>query len=595
MPSDRVERRLAAILAADVAGYSRLMGKDEERTVEALRGHRREVTDTKIVEHRGRIVNTAGDSILAEFSSVLDAVRCAVEVQQAMAARNVDVPEDQRIVFRIGINVGDVIFQGGEVYGDGVNIAARLEQIAELGAVFVSRTVREQVGNKLPYAFDDLGPRQVKNIAQPVEVWRVRWEGAADKALPPAQPQRPLAQKTVPADTRVGIAVLPFQNLSGDPEEDYFSDGLTEDLITDLAAFPQLRVIARNTMFTYKGKPVTVPQVVRELGVGHVVEGSVRKAGNRLRLTAQLIEAVGGSHVWAGRYDRELADVFAIQDEIVQAIVTELQVKLLEGEQARSWRKSTTNAQAYDYFLRAVEAGNQEGTHRNIELAVSYLKQALDLDPDFAVALAWLADLYRASVMFGFARDPQQTLSEAARCAQRAVELNPLIAAGQLELGLIAILRKEFDEGEALLRKAMALEPEGSDNLGLVALGLVQLGQHREAARVADQAMAVSPHHDPWIDDTKGLALFHLERFSEALQCFFAAQSGGYADYISHAYAAAAHSAMGQDEQARAEMVRVLESETGFGVETLLGCHVLRLAQDRDRLKRHLLRVGAPA
>lgn len=594
MPSDRVERRLAASLAADVAGYSCLMGADEVRTVGALRGHRREVTDSKIAEHGGRIVNTAGDSILAEFPSVVDAVRCAVEVQAAMQERNVGVPEDQRIVFRIGINVGDVIVEGQEVYGDGVNIAARLEQIAEPGSVYVSRTVREQMGNNLPYAFEDLGSQRVKNIVQPVDVWRVRWEGEPDKAVPRAQPQPAKTPKTAPADARVGIAVLPFQNLSGDPEQEYFSDGLTEDLITDLAAFPQLRVIARNTMFTYKGKPVTVPQVGRELGVSHVVEGSVRKAGNRLRLTAQLIEAAGGSHVWAGRYDRELADVFAIQDEIVHAIVTELHVKLLEGEQARSWRKSTTNAQAYDFFLRSLQARHRLTTRRELEIAIGLAKQAVAFDPDFAAAHARLANLYRLFVMTGIARDPQQTLAEAARHAQRAVELHPSNADGLTQLGLIAILRKEFDEGEALLRRAMALAPEGSDILGFVALGLMHLGQHSEAVRVADQAIALAPHHGPWIDNVKGTALFHFERFSEALHCFSDARNRGYTFNILLVYEAAARSALGQHEQARADVTRLLDSQPSFHLHAWPPYIVLRLAQDRDRLERFLLQACAP-
>ncbi|MFI5401205.1 MAG: hypothetical protein ACHQZQ_09165, partial [SAR324 cluster bacterium] len=325
------------------------------------------------------------------------------------------------------------------------------------------------------------------------------------------------------------------------------------------------------------------------------VEGSVRKAGNRLRLTAQLIEAAGGSHVWAGRYDREFTDVFAIQDEIVRAIVTELQVKLLEGEEARSWRKSTTNVQAYDYFLRAMQLRHRAATRRDLELAISYAKQAVALDPGFAHAQARLARLHWVSVLTGFARDPLQTLSEAATGAQRAVELNPSIAAGHMLLGMMAILRKEFDEGEALLRKAMALEPESSDTLGIVATGLVLLGQHSEAVRLADLAMALAPHHASYIYVAKGMALFCLERFSEALQCISAGRSGGYAFNFVTAYAAAAYSALGQDEQARAEVRKLLESEPGLRLETLPFCAGLRLAQDRERLRRHILRAEAPA
>ena len=395
-------------------------------------------------------------------------------------------------------------------------------------------------------------------------------------------------------DYRVSIAVLPFQNLSGDPEQEYFSDGLTEDLITDLAAFSALRVMARNTVFTYKGKSVTVSQVGQELGVSHVVEGSVRKAGNRMRLTAQLCEAAGGSHLWAGRYDREMTDVFAVQDEIVRAIVTELHVKLLEGEQARSWRKSTNSAQAYDYFLRAMQDRHGLATRQEVELAIGHAKQAVALDPGFAHAHAVLASLYRVAVILGYPPDPRQTLNDAAWSARRAVELDPSIARGHLNLGLIAILRKEFDEGEALLRKAMALEPESSDSMGLVALGLVMLGRHGEALSLADQAIALTPRRPSWMDFVKGLALFHLERFSDALPSLAAACQGGFARHFVVAYTAAAHAALGQDEQARAAVGRLLELWPGFRGEARLQANFFRLEQDRERFRRHFLRATGP-
>jgi adenylate cyclase len=313
------------------------MGEDEMRTVADLRSHRKDVIDPKLAEHRGRLVNTAGDSILVEFPSVLDAVRCAVEIQQAMAARNVDVPELQRVVFRIGINVGDVIFQDGEVYGDGVNVAARLEQIAQPGAVYVSRSVREQVGERLPYAFESLGAREVKNIEQPVEVWRVRWEpGAAATARPRAR------------DARPSLAVLPFTNAGGDPDQEYFVDGLTEDLITDISRFSRMSVAARSAVLGYKGRAVDAATIGRELGVHHVLEGSVRRSGDRVRLNVQLTDVATGRHLWAQRFDRELKNLFDIQDEMTRAIVSELEVQILEGEQAESWQRGTRNPQALD-------------------------------------------------------------------------------------------------------------------------------------------------------------------------------------------------------------------------------------------------------
>jgi TolB-like protein/class 3 adenylate cyclase len=313
---DRVERRLAAILAADVAGYSRLMGADEEGTLAALKALRRELIDPKVKEHRGRIVKTTGDGLLVEFASVIDAVRCAVEIQRDMADRNADVPPERRIEFRVGINIGDIIIDEGDIYGDGVNVAARLEALAEPGAICVSRMVRDQVRDKLDFAFDDRGEQQVKNIARPVRVFLVR-PGAAG----PASPGPTLGK--APAPEKPSIAVLPFQNMSGDPEQEYFADGVVEDIITALSRNRAFFVISRNTTFTYKGPAVDVAKVARELGVRYALEGSVRRGGNRVRITAQLIDATTGHHLWADRYDRELADVFAVQDEIARTIIGE--------------------------------------------------------------------------------------------------------------------------------------------------------------------------------------------------------------------------------------------------------------------------------
>jgi adenylate cyclase len=302
-------RRLAAILAADVAGYSRLMGADEEGTLERLKALRRELADPKIKEHRGRIVKTTGDGLLVEFASVVDAMRCAVKVQHEMAERNVGVPEERRIQFRIGINLGDIIKDGRDIYGDGVNVAARLEALAEPGGICVNRVVRDQVRDKLDFAFEDAGEQRVKNIARPLRVYRVRPGMVSAEATSLAQPRLALPDKP-------SVAVLPFTNMSGDPEQEFVSDGVAEDVITALSHYPSLFVIARNSTFTYKGQAVDVKQVGRELGVRYVLEGSMRKAGNRIRVTAQLIEAETGNHVWAERYDRDLADIFAMQDEI---------------------------------------------------------------------------------------------------------------------------------------------------------------------------------------------------------------------------------------------------------------------------------------
>src|SRR6202045_1376971 len=332
MAEARVQRRLAAILAADVAGYSRLMGADEEGTLAALKKLRRELADPKIKEHRGRIVKTTGDGLLVEFASVVDAMRCAVEVQREMAERNARVPEERCIQFRIGINLGDIIKDGRDIYGDGVNVAARLEALAEPGGICVNRVVRDQVRDKLDFAFEDAGEQRVKNIARPLRVYHVRSGRVAGEEM--NAPQPPLALPDKPT-----LAVLPFTNMSGAPEQEFVSDGIAEDVISALSHYPSLFVIARNSTFTYKGRAVDVKQVGRELGVRYVLEGGVRKARNRIRVTAQLIEAGTGNHVWADRYDRDLVDIFAVQDEITQALTTALTPAIADAELRRAMRK----------------------------------------------------------------------------------------------------------------------------------------------------------------------------------------------------------------------------------------------------------------
>src|SRR3984893_8539762 len=340
-------RRLAAILAADVAGYSRLMGADEEGTLERLKALRRELVDPKIAKHKGRIVKTTGDGLLVEFASVVDAVRCAVEVQQAMPERNTDAAADSRIELRIGINLGDVIVEGDDLYGDGVNIAARIEALADAGGVFVSNTVHDQVRDRLPFVFEDLGEQQVKNIARPVRVYRVRDTGVARSSSIFAQPVLPLPHKP-------SIAVLPFANMSGDPEQEYFADGMVEEIIMALSRIRWLFVIARNSSFTYKGQTVDVKRVGRELGVRYVLEGSVRKAGARVRITAQLIEASTGTHLWADRFDGSHEDVFELQDNVASSVAGVIEPALQAAETARSHSRPTTDLTAYDLFLRAL-------------------------------------------------------------------------------------------------------------------------------------------------------------------------------------------------------------------------------------------------
>ena len=344
MPEERTQRRLAAILAADVVGYSRLMGVSEMGTLAALKTHRRELLDARIAEHQGRIVKLTGDGLLVEFPSVVNAVNCAVEIQRKMIERNANVPEDQRIEFRIGVNLGDIIFEDDDIFGDGVNVAARIESIAEPGGVCISSSVRDSVGNRLNLAFEDMGEQTLKNIDRPVRVYNVSL-GTPLSCL--------LTAPQVAAKDKPSIAVLPFTNMSGDPEQEYFSDGITEDIITDLSQVSALFVVARNTAFTFKGKAVEVVEIARKLHVAYMLEGSVRKAGNRIRITAQLVDGSTGGHLWAERYDRDFGDIFALQDDISKNVVAALKVKLLPEELSSITARSTTNAVAYEHYLQA--------------------------------------------------------------------------------------------------------------------------------------------------------------------------------------------------------------------------------------------------
>jgi TolB-like protein/class 3 adenylate cyclase len=415
MNERRIERRLAAILAADVVGYSRLVGEDEEGTLERLKVLRRTLADPKIKEHRGRVVRTMGDGLLVEFASVVDAVRCAVDVQREMAVRNSDVPADRRIEFRIGINLGDIIKDGRDVYGDGVNVAARLEALAPSGGICVSRVVRDQVRDKLGFAFDDRGEQQVKNIARPVRVFDVKMTGGAMTLTPNAAARAPL-----PLPDKPSIAVLPFQNMSGDPEQEYFADGMVEEIITALSRIPWLFVIARNSSFTYKGKSVDVKQVGRQLGVRYVLEGSVRKGGNRVRITAQLIEAETGAHLWADRFDGSLEDVFDLQDNVAINVAGVIEPALQAAEVRRSSARPTNDLTAYDLYLRALATYYPITKERLLD-ALELLQQAIAIDQHCGPALSLAAMCQMRLVREGWAEEPETASRDAIDLARRAL------------------------------------------------------------------------------------------------------------------------------------------------------------------------------
>jgi adenylate cyclase len=481
---EHVERKLAAILAADVAGYSRIMGVDEEGTLSRLKAHRRELIDPKVAEHRGRVVKTTGDGILIEFPSVVDAVRCAVDVQRGMAERNAESSGEKRIEFRVGINLGDIIIDGDDIYGDGVNIAARLEGLAEPNGICVSRVVRDQVRDKLDLAFEDMGEQQVKNIARPIRVFRIAATAIGHRASS-AKPALALPDKP-------SIAVLPFQNMSGEPEQEFFADGTVEEIITALSRFRSLFVIARNSSFAYKGKSPDIRQVGRELGVRYVLEGSVRRAGNRLRITAQLVDATTGNHIWAERYDRDATDVFAVQDEITSSVATAIQPALEQTERDRALRKPPDSLDAWESYQRGLWHFLKADAQEN-ERSRGFFKRALALDPGFAPAHAGLALTYAWDAIF-FNRDSQpRVVPLCEEQARKCISLDPMEPSGHMVLSTDLVFLDRRQEAVSEANIAVAINPNYAWAHGFLGSALTWTERPLDAIAPLERAIRLSP------------------------------------------------------------------------------------------------------
>jgi len=556
-------RRLAAILAADVAGYSRLMGADEEGTLAALRAVRGELGDPKIAEHRGRIVKTTGDGLLVEFASVVDAVRCAVEMQREMIARNTAIPAERRIEFRMGINVGDIIIEDGDIFGDGVNIAARLEALAEPGGICLSAAAHEQVRDRLDLAFDDLGEQQVKNIARPVRTYAVAF-GASSRPTPPVAAPLPLPDKP-------SLAVLPFQNLSGDAEQEYFADGVVEEITTAIARLPWLFVIARNSAFTYKGKAVDVKQVAQELGVRYLLEGSVRKAGNRVRITGQLIDTTTGAHIWADRFDGALDDIFELQDRVASNVAGAIEPKLRQSEIERASRKPTANLTAYDLYLRAL-AQSSRFTEEGHAEAVVLARQALAIDPSYAPAAALIGWCRAQQRVQGWGALSADDIGEACRLARQALEAGrddaETIRGAALTLFL---LTGEAAMAATALDRALALNPNAA-HAWLVRGNIhAWLNQPEAAIEAVERARRLSPFDPYSFFYAATIALAHLaaRRFEQAIEWAGRAlhDQPRLAPPMLVKVAANAH--LGHLDEARTELGRMLAIEpkltiTGF-------------------------------
>jgi adenylate cyclase len=483
MINSTTQRRLAAILAADVVGYSRLMGQDEAGTLGALKAVRTDVIDPKVAEHGGRIFNTTGDGFLAEFPSVVSAVSCAVEIQRGMQQRNENAPQDKTIQLRIGVNLGDIIVEGEDMFGDGVNVAARIESITPPGEVAISGTVRDHLGTRLDLYFEDQGEKVLKNIERPVRVYLVH-RGKISSAAYPKLPDKP------------SIAVLPFQNMSNDPEQDYFADGVVEEIITALSHMRWLFVIARNSSFTYKGRAVDVKQVGLELGVRYVLEGSVRKAGSQIRITGQLIDTSTGTHLWADRFDGNLEDVFDLQDQVTARVVGALGTKLQQVEIERAKRKPTESLDAYDHSLRGLAGVHQWTREGNIE-ALSHFRRAIELDPNFAAAFGMAARCYAQRLGFGWGTNHQQKVAEVEQLSRRAIELgkDDALALSTAANALIIVVG-DFEEGARLVDRALALNPNLAWAWLSSGFARINMGELERAIEHIDRAMRLSPQ-DP--------------------------------------------------------------------------------------------------
>jgi adenylate cyclase len=584
--SDRVERRLTAILAADVVGYSRLMGADEEGTLARLKAHRRELVEPVIAGHRGRIVKTTGDGLLVEFASVVDATRCAVELQRAMPSREAGVADNRQIRFRIGVTIGDIIVENGDIFGDGVNIAARIEALAEPGGICVSDDAYRQVRGKLDVAYLDTGEQNLKNIVEPVRVYRVRLNGAPAEATQPvlALPEKP------------SIAVLPFSNMSGDPGQDYFADGVVEEIITALSHMRWLFVIARASSFIYKGRAVDVKQVGRELGVRYVLEGSFRKSGNKVRITGQLIDASTGAHIWADRFDGALEDVFDLQDQVTESVVSAIAPKLEQAEIERARRKPTESLDAYDYYLRGLRSLHRWTREDNRDAIVLFNK-AIELDPNFASAYGMAARCYSQRRNSSWVTDRAFEVAEAQRLARRAAELGQDNAVALATAGIaLAYVADRPAEGLDLIDRALGLDPNFAWAWMFRGWTRAWSGEPDAALEDFTRAIRLSPQDPHIFAMQSGVATAHFfaRRYDEALTWARIALRSRPDLVVSNCVIAASCALLGQQDEAAKAIAVLRRVDPAMRVSNLHNNFPIRDAEQLARWAEGLRRAGLP-
>jgi adenylate cyclase len=625
MAPEDFKRKLTAILSADVKGYSRLMGEDDEATVRTIKAYRNVITEI-VQKHRGRVVDSPGDNILAEFASVIDAVGSAVEIQDELRMRNAELPEDRKMEFRIGVNLGDVIHEEERIYGDGVNVAARVESLADPGGICVSGTVFDQIESKLPLGYEFLGEQSVKNIPKPVRIYKalmdpevvgkVIGEKRAEPrrglkvalaavtalllivgglliwrtAFPPVEVAS-VEKMAFPLPDKPSIAVLPFNNLSGDPEQEYFSDGLTEEIISTLSKVPKLFVIARNSTFTYKGKPVKVQQVAEELGVRYVLEGSVRKAGDKIRITAQLVDALNGHHLWAEKYDRSIDDIFAVQDEITKKIITAMQVKLTEGEQVQAAARGTNSLEAYLKCLQGNELANQINPESNA-LAKQLAEEAIALDPDYAWAYYVLGRTHLISVWVGTSKSPKQSIAKAMELFKKAIALDDTFAEAHGNLGFLYSMTKQHDKAIAQAEKAVALNPNSAWAHFMVGKTLFFAGRCEESIPEYKKAIRLNPippNNYLW---SIGLSYAYTEDYEQAM---FWCEKGVRRepnDLLARIMMTVVYSLSGRDEEARVQAAEVLRIQPKFTVKGFEKKLTYKRKEDGEKFLNALRKAG---
>ena len=589
MAEERLQRRLAAILSADVVGYSRLMGIDEAGTLTRLKAMRRDLFDPLIAAHSGRIFKLMGDGALVEFASAVDAVTCAIEVQKQVQERNAGSPEDSRIQFRIGINVGDIIVDGDDIYGDGVNVAARIEALAEPGGIYISRSAAEQVRDKVPIKIETRGEHTVKNIARPIEVFCIIGEGR-DVVAAATHNSETRIQTSLVGD-KPTIAILPFVNMSGEPDQEFFVDGITEDILTELSRFRELFVISRNSAFVYKGKQFSAQKVARELGVQYVVEGSVRKAGSRVRITVQLINAETDGHLWAERYDRELADIFAIQDEVTSSIVSILPGRIAAAAHDRVQRKPPENLAAYECVL-AGKLLHHRSDRADNEEAQRMLDRAIVLDPGYAHAHAWKACVLGQSCVYGWCADVEATtrtvieeLALALSLDENDSDVHRVLAAVNLSI------HRDHDKALHHQERALALNP--NDDLIVMQQGevLTWIGQAERGIEWIQKAMRLDPFHPERFWSHLGRAYFVARRYDEAVKAF---QRISRADHSHLAFLAACHAQLGDATAAKGAAQEVLQRAPNFSVERFIATQHYKHESDREHHRAALVKAKLP-